>query len=203
VGEAPEGLPFALEEPPLDAGLIVAVVKRSVRLSLADKTIPLSGPDQPVVEELPGDLLVMYAFDLPGRFVFLARRHREALSLEQGDLRQLSVRNLVKRRPKPKIRQTDRTITLILDGDLEASLLLVDMLWEQLAPRIPGDLVAAVPARDTIAVTGTGLDGGVSVLSYAARQIWESPRVNRKLLLTPSLMIRRGNTWQLLEPGSA
>jgi hypothetical protein len=34
---------------------------------------------------------------------------------------------------------------LILDGDLEASLLLIDMLWAQLAPKIPGELIAAVP----------------------------------------------------------
>jgi hypothetical protein len=109
------------------------------------------------------------------------------------------VRNLVERRSKPQIKRTDRVVMLILDGDLEASLLLVDMLWDQLAPKIPGDLIAAVPMRDTLAVTGTGLDGGVAVHNCAVREVWDRPRRNRKLLLTPSLLIRQGNSWQLLE----
>ncbi|MCW2936436.1 MAG: hypothetical protein JWM19_7398 [Actinomycetia bacterium] len=177
--------------------MIVPVIKQSVKLS--EEAILLSGRDEPVIERLAGDLLVMYAFDLPGRFEFVARRHCEALGLVAGDLRALSVRNLVARRSKPQVKRTDQVVMLILDGDLEASLLLVDMLWDQLASKIPGDLIAAVPARDTLAVTGTGLDGGVAVLNRAARKVWDSPGGNRKLLLTPSLLIRQGNSWQLLE----
>jgi uncharacterized protein YtpQ (UPF0354 family) len=177
--------------------MIVPVIKQSVKLS--EEAILLSGRDEPVIEHLVGDLLVMYAFDLPGRFEFVARRHCETLGLEAGDLRPLSVRNLVKLRRKPQIKGTDRVVTLILDGDLEASLLLVDMLWEQLAQQIPGDLIAAVPTRDTLAVTGTGVDGGVAVLNHAVSRLWENPRGNRKLLLTPSLLTRRGTSWQLLE----
>ena len=167
-------------------------------MKLSEEAILLSGRDEPVIERLTGDLLVMYEFDLPGRFEFVARRHCEALGLEAGDLRTLSVRNLVERRGKPQIKRTGRVVMLILDGDLEASLLLVDMLWDQLAPKIPGDLIAAVPTRDTLTVTGTGLDGGVAVLNYAVREVWDSPRRNWKLLLSPSLLIRQGNSWQLL-----
>lgn len=189
--------PRLAPEGPLDAAMIVPVIKQSVKLS--EEAILLSGRDEPVIERLAGDLLVMYAFDLPGRFEFVARRHCEALGLVAGDLRALSVRNLVARRSKPQVKRTDQVVMLILDGDLEASLLLVDMLWDQLASKIPGDLIAAVPARDTLAVTGTGLDGGVAVLNRAARKVWDSPGGNRKLLLTPSLLIRQGNSWQLLE----
>ena len=177
--------------------MIVPVIKPSVKLS--KEAILLSGRDELIIERLAGDLLVMYAFDLPGRFGFVARRHCEALGLEAGDLRALSVRNLVQRRSKPQIKETDRVIMLILDGGLEASLLLVDMLWDQLAPKIPGDLIAAVPSRDTLAVTGTGLEGGVAVLNHAVRKFWDRPRRDPKLLLTPSLLIRQGNSWRLLE----
>jgi hypothetical protein len=62
-----------------------------------------------------------------------------------------------------------------------------------------GDLIATVPARDTLAVTGTGVDGGVAVLNHAVCEVWESPRGNRKLLFTPSLLTRQGTSWQLLE----
>jgi uncharacterized protein YtpQ (UPF0354 family) len=195
VRERPQA-PRLAPEGPLDAAMIVPVIKQSVKLS--EEAILLPGRDEPVIEHLAGDLLVMYAFDLPGRFEFVARRHCETLGLGVGDLRPLSVRNLVKLRRKPQIKQTGQVVILILDGDLEASLLLVDMLWEQLAPQIPGDLIAAVPTRDTLAVTGTGVDGGVAVLNHAVSEVWENPRGNRKLLLTPSLLTRQGTSWQLL-----
>ena len=40
----------------------------------------------------------------------------------------------------------------VLDGDLEASLLLVDHLWAQIGPQLPGDLIAAHPARGQLAL---------------------------------------------------
>lgn len=86
----------------------------------------------------------------------------------------------------------------ILDGDLEASLLLADIVWEQLAPQIRGDLIAAVPARDALAVTGTGVAGGIEVLQRAVSRVWDAPHANRKLLLTRSLLMRQGTTWQLM-----
>ncbi len=156
---------------------------------MSEDVIQLPERDEPIVEHLAGDLLVFYAFDLPGMFQLVARRHCAALGLDAGDLRALSVRNLVKRRPKPQVKQTDRCVMLILDGDLEASLLLVDILWEQL-----------VPTREGLLVTGADVDGGVAVLNYAVSQAWESPRTNPKLLLTRSLLIRQGTSWQLLEP---
>lgn len=64
--------------------MTVAVIKQSVRLS--EKAILPSGRDEPVIERLAGDLLVTYAFDLPDRFEFVARRHCEALGLAAGDL---------------------------------------------------------------------------------------------------------------------
>ncbi len=197
MGERPQA-PQLASEGPHDPALVVPLIKRSVKMS--EDVIQLPERDEPIVEHLAGDLLVFYAFDLPGMFQLVARRHCAALGLDAGDLRALSVRNLVKRRPKPQVKQTDRCVMLILDGDLEASLLLVDILWEQLAPQIPGDLIAAVPTREGLLVTGADVDGGVAVLNYAVSQAWESPRTNPKLLLTRSLLIRQGTSWQLLEP---
>lgn len=88
---------------------------------------------------------------------------------------------------------------LILDGDLEASLLLTDHLWAQLAPQIPGDLIAAVPSRDVLTVSGTGVADGEALLRSAVEQVWSNPRTNPKLLLTRSLLVRQDSSWQLFE----
>ncbi len=106
----------------------------------------------------------MYALDMPGQFAFVARRHCGELGLDPGDLRALSVRNLRMRRSKPQVRQGGTFLMLTLDAELEASLLLADIVWEQLAPGIPGDLIAAVPARHILVVSGTGVTSGAGVL---------------------------------------
>jgi uncharacterized protein YtpQ (UPF0354 family) len=87
-----------------------------------------------------------------------------------------------------------------LDGDLEASLLLVDWLWPQLARGMPGETIVAVPSRDVLVVSGTEVTGGVDTLRGAVRRVWENPRMDSKLLLTRSLLVRRGDSWQVFEP---
>jgi len=58
-----------------------------------------------------------------------------------------AVRNLTRRRARPQIKQAPAAAMFVLDGNLESSLLLVDHLWEQIAPQLPGELIAAVPSR--------------------------------------------------------
>jgi uncharacterized protein YtpQ (UPF0354 family) len=192
MGEPPAAPQFApLEE--RDPAMIVPLIKRSVKAS--EETVQLSGSDELIFEPFNDDLFVAYVFDLPGMFKFVSRNDCEALSLDPGQLRTLAVRNLVKRRRKPEIKQPDSGLMLVLDGDLEASLLLVDILWAQLASQIPGDVVVAIPARDVLAVTGGKVNGGIAVLSDAINRVWENPHTNRKLLLTKLLLRREGTSW--------
>ena len=94
--------------------------------------------------------------------------------------------------------QGNEALAFRLDGDLESSLLLVDHLWEQIGPQMPGDLIAAVPSRDTLAVTGSDVDGGIAVLTRSVDRVWRSSET--RLLLTKSLFVRRGDSWEQLNP---
>jgi uncharacterized protein YtpQ (UPF0354 family) len=181
----------------LDAASILPVIKRTVKAS--EEVFRFPEQTAPVDEGLAGELFIMYAFDLPGRFQFVSRRDCERLGLTMDDLRALSVRNLIQRRPKPKITQAGRCALLTVDGDLDASLLLVDTIWEQFAAQVPGDPVAAVPVRNQLLATGSGVSGGIDALRNAASYVWQSPRANPKLLLTPSLLTRQGGRWELLD----
>lgn len=88
----------------------------------------------------------------------------------------------------------------VLEGNLESSLLLVDHLWEQIGPQLAGELIAAVPSRDTLAVTGSQVPGGIAALTRCADAVWQQSTTHS---LTRSLLIRHGPSWQLLPlPGS-
>lgn len=64
-------------------------------------------------------------------------------------MRALSVRNPVRSRPKPEIKPGTAGVMLVMDQNVESSQLLVDHLWDQFEPQLPGETIAAVPARDT------------------------------------------------------
>ena len=178
--------------------MIIPLIKRSAQPS--DDEIRLPAQQELISEHLVGDFYIFYVFDLPSLFWFVSRGDCESLGLNAGGLRALSVRNLVKRRRRPEIRQSGTGAMLILDGDLEASLLLADHLWARLAPQIPGDLIAAVPSRDVLTVSGTDVAGGIPLLRSAVERVWANPRTDPKLLLTRSLLVRQDGSWQLFEP---
>ena len=108
---------------PPDPSLIVPLIKRS-EPDGTDDPIVLPEGDVPVWEELTGNLHVAYVFDLPGMFRYVSPRDCARLRLPVGDLRALAVRNLTRRRPRPQIKEAPAAAMFVLDGDLEASLLL-------------------------------------------------------------------------------
>jgi uncharacterized protein YtpQ (UPF0354 family) len=179
--------------------MIVPVIKRQEPSSDDGHLLP---PESDLVPDaLVGDLNIFYAFDMPGHFQYVTEHDRKTLELDPGSLRQLSVRNLTKRRSKPEVmRPSDAAWMVRLDGDLEASLLLVDWLWPQLARGVPGETIVAVPNRDILVVSGTEVTGGVEALRGAVKRVWGNPNPNRKQLLTRSLLIRRDTRWEVFEP---
>jgi uncharacterized protein YtpQ (UPF0354 family) len=184
---------------PNDASMVVPVIKRAISRP-SDSDIVLPPELRPISDRLVGDLIILYAFDLPGLFSYLSTRHCQMLGIDPVDLRELSVRNLTRRRGKPEILRPSAAINMLrLDGDLEASLLLVDHLWHQAARSIAGEIVAGVPSRDVLAITGTEITGGIEALRRAVERAWQRP-VNPKLVLTRSLLIQRDGSWQIFEP---
>jgi uncharacterized protein YtpQ (UPF0354 family) len=183
---------------PRDASMIVPVIKRA-EPGPSDDVIVLPPDSRPISDSLVGELIILYAFDLPGHFEYLSEHHCKTLGIDPHGLRKLAVRNLTRRRSKPEILRPSDTINMLrLDGDLEASLLLVDHLWPQAARAIAGEIVVGVPSRDVLAITGTGITDGIQTLRWAVDRAWKR-QTNRKLRLTQSLLVRREDSWQIFE----
>jgi uncharacterized protein YtpQ (UPF0354 family) len=81
---------------------------------------------------------------------------------------------------------------LTAGGDYEASLLLLDDLWQQQEPIVKGDLVAAVPARDVLLFTGSGFNVGLRELQAAVERV----SMNGSYLISKTLLVRRDNAWE-------
>lgn len=91
---------------------------------------------------------------------------------------------------------------LAMGGEFEASLLLVDALWERggvLAGYTPNGAIAAIPARDVCAFCDArskiGLDG--------VRKVAANPPAEARHALTTRLFARRDGRWRVLgEPAA-
>lgn len=160
-----------MAEDELESSRILPLIKRSEPQG-AETVVPAPAADIPVTEQLAGELLITYVFDLPGMFRYVSAGDCTRLHLAPGDLRPLAAGNLTRRRSRPQIKPAASAAMFVLDGDLEASLLLVDHLWDQIGPQLPGDLIAAVPARDMLAVTG-------SQDRHPRQAIWPAVRCHR------------------------
>jgi uncharacterized protein YtpQ (UPF0354 family) len=182
------------EEP--DASLIVPLIKAAIPLAASSPPVDLPAASTPIGGgRLVGELVVMYAFDLPDCFQFVAQRDCERLGLSGTDLLPLAIANLRRRLPPVQRLGCPPTFGFLAGGNLEASLLLLDEVWDELAPLVPGELVAAVPARDVVVVTGSDSSEGLAIVRSSVERVW----VGGDHLLTKQLLVWRDRRWQLLE----
>jgi uncharacterized protein YtpQ (UPF0354 family) len=79
-------------------------------------------------------------------------------------------------------------------GTYEASLLLVHGLWSSGQIKVDGDIVAAVPARDVLLITGSGNQANVARLRALALKLATGPYA-----LTSALFVYRGGKFVLFD----
>lgn len=181
------------EDPPAEL-----IVPRIV-LSLPAGSVPdveLSFDDSPVDRELVGDLVIFYAFDQPTCFTMVAYRDIDRLALTERQLHDLALVNLRQTIPQLQLHEVSPGVFMLTcGGDFEATTLLLDEVWEQVAGMICGDLVVAVPSRDVVMFAGSENREGMAFMRSKVSQILEmGDRV-----LTRSFLVRRESWWDLYE----
>lgn len=170
---------------------IIPVVK-AVENEPSDATpIDLPAENSPVSRPLAADLIVLYAEEFPDRFEFVSRNRMEQLALNPDDLHSLAIRNLPNRLPEIQLHGDSPCHMITCGGNLEATLLLHDGLWDMLAESLPGQPMAAVPARDLLFVTGSGWAGAQQFLSELANKDLE----DNSQALSKQVFIRKDGTW--------
>ena len=81
-------------------------------------------------EKLNDVLYVLYAIDTPSSIKFMPKEDINALGVEEGELRNLSMANLMNANESLQIQGDRSTVSMVVaDGIYEASFLLYDDLW--------------------------------------------------------------------------
>lgn len=163
---------------PPDAARIVPVVKGDAFVAGLTDQVRANGrgelADFYVFEPLAEGLHVFYVFDYTDSVQYVTASDLARLELSPGDLRAIAVGNLRALMTDVKREGSDRWSFMVADGTYEASLLLLDGLWDKRNFALAGELVVFVLARDSVLVVGSedseAIDAGRSLAEKAARE---------------------------------
>jgi uncharacterized protein YtpQ (UPF0354 family) len=172
---------------PLLSDQIVALIKDSEYVESLNKT------GNSVLEHMCGDLWIVYAVDKPESMSSLARTDMAAAGIAEENLRNLALENL--RRIMPSVEQhgDGPWYGLFAGGDYTASLLLFDSVWDQVADSIEGDIVAVVPARDTLLFTGSESPEGLKMIKEQANYVVTTGNY----IVSDTLIVRKDGRWEV------
>ncbi len=146
-------------------------------------------------EHLAGDLWVVYAYNLPDGFALMPAGDLAKWKLSKAQLRLLAVENLRRQLPPLEREGGEGRWMFVAGGNFEASLLMVDSVWKDIAPHIQGEPVVAVPARELLFVTGSRDPKGLETVRALAADAYSKVEYP----ISPRLLIRRGGKWEALD----
>jgi hypothetical protein len=179
-------------------GRAIAYLKARVDEDDASPIVQLGREDSPVLRALCDALLVSYVVDEGDRFTLINERELDAERRSPDELHAIGLRNLaglvsvngVDVRPHGSI------FAVMAGGNFEASLVLVDDLWDhRFRKRVAGRYAVAIPARDVLAF-GDADDPAVRAeLRAVIDRVW--PTADHKL--SSRLFTRGAGAWTALD----
>jgi uncharacterized protein YtpQ (UPF0354 family) len=155
--------------------------------------IALGADDSPVIRDLGNGLLVLYVVDAGRSFEFVQHRHLSPAAMDPEGLHAAAMANFIAFiAERTRLQAHGAIFALFLDGNFEASLLLVDSLWdESLAEYAPGGFVVAAPARDVLAFAEAGSASGIDELRGLVSRVFPGG----DHLIASDLYHRRASRW--------
>jgi uncharacterized protein YtpQ (UPF0354 family) len=153
----------ASKEAGLDRTRIIPVIKDRQWLDELHNTLKAKGvAQQHLADRFNDELVIVYAQDDPNRMRYLTTQ--EDFGLSREELRSLAIANLKRVLPKIEMGRVGDVALMSAGGNYEASLLLIDDIWSSGQIQVNGDIVVAIPTRDTLLVTGSRSRSGLKLV---------------------------------------
>lgn len=178
-----------------EASEIVPLVRGEVDASVQ---MIKAGKYNQIGERLVGDLWTLYAFNKPTQFLPVTDADLQRLKIDRAKLRSMALANLRKQIPQVEKKGSAGSWMFILPeigGNFEASLLLIDEMWDGKSGEVEGEFVVAVPARDLLFVTGARNQAGVQKVKALAADAFakgDHP-------VSKQVLVRRKGRWETAE----
>jgi|KBSMisStandDraft_5_1062788.scaffolds.fasta_scaffold241938_3 hypothetical protein len=177
----------------------IAYLKPEVPSNDAEPALKLDADESPILRGFAPGLLTAYLVDEGDRFSYLQGRDLREAGTSEEELHGQALANLAALADGTvTIRQTGPIWGLFLDGNFEASLMLLDDLWTHGLREYAEDPVVAIPARDVLAFCDVESAAGMSELRAAVKRVWPGG----DHLLSENLYRRVEGRWSVHSYGS-
>ncbi len=155
--------------------------------------IEVSEEDFPAFRDLGNGLSVFYLLDEGDYFAYVQRKDLLGAGITEEVLHDTAIANLETLCAGTlEVREYGEIFAVTLDGSFEASLLLLDRLWETtLRETSGGEYVACIPSRDVLAYSNPNSMKGVRELRDIVERVWAED----DHLITRTLYMRNGGAW--------
>ena len=175
---------------PLEA---IACIKAEVPEDDSAPALQLGEDDAPILKRIGGGLLVAYLVDEGDSFAYVQERHLRETGIDKDQIHARAVENLRNlTEGRVTIRQNGPTHALFFDGNFEASLILLDEMWdEDLVQHHGGEPVVAIPARDVLCFCNASSVAGIDELRAVISRCWPTG----DHLVSKKLFQRINRTW--------
>lgn len=175
--------------------IVPRIKHRNFELMLEKAGVPEY--QRPFTLRFAADLIVTYAFDMPGMFQMVTPADLDRLRLPVEGLREVALSNLQREIPDIGMRQGQHVFQVVTGNDLEACVLLADELWDEWAQAFPGGIVAAVPSRDVLVVCDGQSAEGIAKLKETIGHVFQKETTHA---LTKSLLQWKNRRWREFNP---
>ena len=177
----------------------LAYLKPEIPRSDPAPIVSLSTDDAPVMREFLPGLLTAYLVDEGDSFAYVQGRDLRHAGIAEEELHRQAIANLATlAQDRLTIRENGPVSALFLDGNFEASLLLLDDLWTDRLREYARDPIVAIPSRDVLAFCDVESAAGVSALRAVVKRVW--PLGDHPL--TENLYRRIDGKWRVYGYGS-
>lgn len=157
-------------------------------------SVELSRKESPVLRPLSDDLCIAYVVDEGSGYQYVQNRHLDEDGISAAEVHEIGLRNLAARASQGNLRVQayGNMFAVLMGGDFEASLMLLDPLWDHhFRQCVSGTYAIAIPARDILAFCDHASDIGRAELSQLIGRIYPSG----DHLLTDRIYIRGDGAW--------
>jgi hypothetical protein len=158
--------------------------------------VELREDDEPVLRPLGNRLLVAYLVDEGSHFRYVDQRAVRAAGCTLDELHAKAIGNLVARFGGGlRVVQVGAAYAVLADGNIEASLLLVDGLWDgPFRQFVAGEYAAVVPARDVLVFGDAASPAAIADLEATVARLRAAPAVDHRLI--DDVLVRVDGRWQ-------